>query len=65
MSPRVRPTFAKRQRENAKKEKKSEKAERRARKLAERQDRPDGAPEEDPDLAGIVAGPQPIPEEDE
>ena len=53
------PGANKRQKERARQEKQREKeakvAERRKDKLA----RPDGPPGEDPDLAGIVPGPQP------
>jgi hypothetical protein len=54
------PGANKRQKERARQEKQREKeqkvAERRKDKLA----RPDGAPGEDPDIAGIVPGPQPV-----
>jgi hypothetical protein len=52
-------TAAKRQRERARQEKNKEKAEKRAQRQAERRDRPRGDEGEDPDLAGIVPGPQP------
>lgn len=53
---------AKRGREKAKQEKRKEKLERRAVRKQEKTEgpRPDGV--EDPDLAGIVPGPQPIQE---
>ena len=53
-----RSTFAKRQRERQKQEKREEKARRRAERQKERDARvaEDG---EDPDIAGIVPGPQP------
>lgn len=56
--------FAKRQKELARQEKQKEK---RARRLeaAERQgDAPPAAPDEDPDIAGIQLGPQPVAEDD-
>jgi len=54
-----RPTQAKRGREKARQEKRKEKLERRALRKQEKDvgPRPEGA--EDPDLAGIVPGPQP------
>ena len=56
-----RPSFAKREREKAKREKQQKKAARRA-------ERQPGAPRqategEDPDIAGIRLGPQPVEEE--
>jgi hypothetical protein len=59
MAQRSRPTSNKRERERAKIEKRKEKAARRQRANAERSSpgRPDGG--EDPDIAGIVPGPQP------
>ena len=56
-----RTTFTKRQRERVRDRRKQEKKERRARRQAEKPDgdaHPDGV---DPDIAGIVPGPQPIP----
>jgi len=54
----------KRRKEMARQERKQRKAERRDERKAEKGSRPD-MPEgaEDPDLAGIVAGPQPVPQE--
>jgi len=54
-------TFKKRERERARDEKKREKE----RKRQERKNspRPDLAPGEDPDIAGIVPGPQPVEDE--
>jgi hypothetical protein len=58
-------TFEKRQKERNRQDKQRAKAA----KKADRANNPDGKPVvnpgEDPDLAGIVAGPQPKPEEDE
>ncbi len=59
------PGATKRQKEAARRDhqrKKLEKKEQRKREKAERADRP-LAPGEDPDIAGIIPGPQPIPEE--
>jgi hypothetical protein len=57
-----RATQLKRGRERAKQEKRKEKLEKRLIRRAEKmsQPRPDGA--EDPDIAGIIPGPQPIQE---
>jgi hypothetical protein len=56
------PTQKKRQREMARKEQRADKAARRAERKANKEERV-GPPGEDPDLAGIVPGPQPLPEE--
>jgi hypothetical protein len=53
-----RTTFTKNQRERAKQQKKKEKAQRRAERKTETPDRPFSG-DEDPDIAGIVPGPQP------
>ena len=58
-----RPSVNKRNREQAKREKQQEKAARRAERSRNKQDRGPAADGEDPDLAGIVPGPQP-PRED-
>jgi hypothetical protein len=59
-----RPSLLKRQKEQARRERQKEKAERRAQRNQERKDQPGAAvEEEDPDIAGIVPGPQP-PRED-
>jgi len=57
------PGASKRQKELARKERKREKAARRERRKQEKLERPGQplAPGEDPDLAGIVPGPQPSP----
>ncbi len=60
MARRTPQSFAKRQREQAKKERQKEKQEQRRERQKARAERPPG---EDPDLAGIVPGPQP-PRED-
>ena len=59
----ARPSVAKRQKERARSEKKKFKAERRETRKEdkdERATRPAGEEEEDPDIAGIVPGPQPL-----
>ncbi|HVV17509.1 MAG TPA: hypothetical protein VHH90_09925 [Polyangia bacterium] len=55
--------FEKRQKEIARKEKQRKKAERRDLRDRQRAERPAGEVEEDPDIAGIVPGPQPPVEE--
>jgi len=57
----TRPSINKRRREVARKERKAAKAEKRAQRSAERQARVPLVPGEDPDIAGIVPGPQPVP----
>ena len=58
MKPRVN-AFEKRQKEFARKERQKQKAARREVRERERADRPTGGPDDDPDIAGIVPGPQP------
>jgi hypothetical protein len=59
-----RPSITKRNREQAKRENQNLKAERRAARAAEKRTRAASAADgEDPDLAGIVPGPQPPREE--
>jgi hypothetical protein len=53
-----RPGSTKRQKERARREKQVEKSARRAERRREDKPRPDAAPGEDPDLVGIVPGPQ-------
>lgn len=55
-----RTTITKRQRELAKQEKKERKAQRRAQRAEKRQKRAEVPNSEDPDIAGIVPGPQPV-----
>jgi hypothetical protein len=55
-------TFNKRAKERARQDKAREKAEDRAQRKVEKAHRPPAAPGEDPDIAGIVPGPQPLPE---
>ena len=59
------PSVKKRQKEAQRQAAQREKAARRAERKAERDNRPPPAPGEDPDIAGIVPGPQPIPDEDQ
>jgi hypothetical protein len=59
-----RPTFTKRQKEMARQQHQKEKAEKRAQRKLERKDRPEDASGEDPDIAGIIPGPQPLPSDD-
>jgi hypothetical protein len=58
---RARPTQNKRERERAKQEKQKQKAARRAEAKDRRAIKAPRAPGEDPDIAGIVPGPQPSP----
>lgn len=55
-----RPSVLKRARETQRMDKKQEKEARRAAQIAARAERPQVEDGEDPDLAGIVPGPQPI-----
>jgi hypothetical protein len=52
-------TYKKRQKELARQNKQKEKAQRRQQRKEEKANRQPGAEGEDPDLAGIVPGPQP------
>jgi hypothetical protein len=61
----TRPSVNKRLREAQKKEKQAAKAERRAQRAAEREKRGPQSTGDDPDIAGIVPGPQPLPWDDE
>ena len=58
-------SFEKRKREIEKKKKKQEKREKRAQRKAEKEERAENTQEAtvDPDIAGIVPGPQPHPQE--
>ncbi len=62
---RSRPTQNKRARERARQEKQQQKAARRLEAKAKKGDESSRAPGEDPDIAGIVPGPQPSPWGDE
>lgn len=55
----ARPSVLKRRKEEARRERQKLKAIRRAERTAENRERGDIAPGEDPDIAGIVPGPQP------
>ena len=61
MAGHTRPSVNKRLREASKKEKQVAKAERRAQRAEGRKQKGDTSAAEDPDLAGIVPGPQPLP----
>jgi hypothetical protein len=54
-----RPSITKRNREQALRDKRKQKEERRAQRAAEKANRPASDDGEDPDIAGIVPGPQP------
>ncbi len=54
------PSVKKRQKELSRQEHQRDKAERRRERKAEKETRGEGSAGEDPDLAGIVPGPQPI-----
>jgi hypothetical protein len=56
-----RPTQNKRARERARQEKQQQKVARRLQAKSQRSDAPPGSAGEDPDIAGIVPGPQPSP----
>ena len=58
-----RPSFNKRQKEQARVEKQKRKEEKRAERDADRASRTPTAPGVDPDIAHIVPGPQPVAEE--
>jgi hypothetical protein len=58
---RTRPTLEKRAKERARQEKRKQKDERRANAKAAKSNSPRLEGEEDPDIAGIVPGPQPSP----
>ena len=65
MAGNTRPSVNKRLREANKKEKQAAKAERRAQRAEEKKGRSTTGVADDPDLAGIVPGPQPLPWDDE
>lgn len=58
-------TFAKRQREQNQKDKAQQKAARREERRSTKEARPAGEDDIDPDLIGIVPGPQPRPDDDD
>jgi hypothetical protein len=57
------PSVNKRQKEKNRQDKQREKDAKRKQRREERDNRPAGEPGVDPDIADIVPGPQPIPEE--
>jgi hypothetical protein len=59
MASKSRPTQLKRQRERAQQEKRNQKAARREEARARRAAMPPRSGDEDPDIAGIIPGPQP------
>ena len=61
MANRTRPTLEKRAKERARQEKRKQKDERRATAKAQKANSPRAEGGEDPDIAGIVPGPQPSP----
>lgn len=65
MANRARPTLGKRERERAKQEKQRQKEARRQEAKVRRAQAPPRSPGEDPDIAGIIPGPQPKPWDDE
>jgi hypothetical protein len=54
-------SITKRERERARQQRQKDKADRRLQRKAEKQERPAHEPGVDPDIAGIVPGPQPRP----
>jgi hypothetical protein len=59
-----RPSFLKRQKEQKRREKQRKKSEKKALRDAERKERPESAFNQDSDIAHIVPGPQPLPEDE-
>ena len=59
----ARPSAEKRRKEMTRKDKKREKAERRVQRKLVKDQSPSSDSDEDPDIAGIVPGPQPVAEE--
>ena len=65
MATKSRSTFKKRQKELARQQRQQDKLARRVERKKERDDRPDeNSGDEDPDIAGIMPGPQPLPDDD-
>ena len=62
MAKKSKATFEKRARERARQEKRQEKAAKKAQRLEEKKGRGPLPPGVDPDIAGIVPGPQPRPD---
>jgi hypothetical protein len=65
MGGKSRTSVTKRQKEQARQQRRMVKEQRREQRAAEKGARPEGAEGEDPDIAGIVPGPQPHPFADE
>ena len=63
MAKRSRPTFQKREKEKARVQKQKDKENRRLESKERRRNAPDMIGGEDPDIAGIRPGPQPLPEQ--
>ncbi len=63
MAKKSRPTFQKREKEKARVQKQREKETRRVESKERRADQPASFDGEDPDIAGIRPGPQPLPEQ--
>ena len=63
MVKRSRPTFQKREKEKARVQKQQEKESRRTETKERKADQPSVFGDEDPDIAGIRPGPQPLPEQ--
>jgi len=64
MAKRSRSTFMKRQKEMARQQRAQDKFARRLQRKSERQDSEGKPAEEDPDIAGIIPGPQPRTDEE-
>jgi hypothetical protein len=60
MAGRTRPSVIKRNREQTRRDRRADKAAKRSDRAAQRRDKASSTTGEDPDLAGIVAGPQPL-----
>ena len=63
MAKKSRPTFQKREKEKARVQKQKDKESRRVESKERRRNAPDLIGGEDPDIAGIRPGPQPLPEQ--
>jgi len=63
MAKRSRPTFQKREKEKARVQKRQEKESRRLESREAREGQPVNMSGEDPDIAGIKPGPQPLPDQ--
>lgn len=59
MAVKHRATFSKRELERQRQQRREEKAAKRLQRLQEKKERPPATPGEDPDIAGIIPGPQP------